>query len=114
MYKEAKYKFSTKKLLLVFFVVGIDKLVGMKVITAKAYIFGEVNGAEVDIDKWQITHLHVKLTDKAAIDLGFKKRFRSSTVCMPITLINEVGEVITIDKSLEELSKIIEVVKCTE
>ena len=97
-----------------FFVVGIDKLVGMKVITAKAYIFGEVNGAEVDVDNWRITHLHVKLTDKAAIDLGFKKRFRSSTVCMPVTLINEVGEVVTIDKSLEELSRIIEVTECKE
>ena len=97
-----------------FFVVGIDKLVGMKVITAKAYIFGEVKGAEVDVDNWRITHLHVKLTDKAAIDLGFKKRFRSSTVCMPITLINEVGEVVTIDKSLEELSRIIEVTECKE
>ena len=97
-----------------FLVVGIDKLVGMKVITAKAYILGEVKGAEVDVDNWRITHLQVKLTDRAAIDLGFKKRFRSSTVCMPITLINEVGEVVTIDKSLEELSRIVEVVECKE
>jgi sporulation protein YlmC with PRC-barrel domain len=98
----------------VFFVVSIDKLVGMKVITAKAYIFGEVKGAEVDVDSWRITHLHVKLTDKAATDLGFKKKFRSSTVCMPITYINEVGEVVTIDKSLEELSSLVEVVEYKE
>ena len=97
-----------------FFVVSIDKLVGMKVITAKAYIFGEVKGAEVDVDSWRITHLHVKLTDKAATDLGFKKKFRSSTVCMPITHINEVGEVVTIDKSLEELSRLVEVVEYKE
>jgi sporulation protein YlmC with PRC-barrel domain len=99
---------------LVFIVVSIDKLVGMKVITAKAYILGEVKGAEVDVANWRITHLQVKLTDKAATDLGFKKRFRSSTVCMPITLINEVGEVVTIDKSLEELSRIIDIVECKE
>ncbi len=86
----------------------------MKVITAKAYIFGEVKGAEVDVDSWRITHLHVKLTDKAATDLGFKKKFRSSTVCMPITHINEVGEVVTIDKSLEELSSLVEVVEYKE
>ena len=97
-----------------FFVVSIDKLVGMKVITAEAYIFGEVKGAEVNVDSWRITHLHVKLTDKAATDLRFKKRFRSSTVCMPIALINEVGEVVTIDKSLEELSKLVEVVEYKE
>ena len=97
-----------------FIVVSIDKLVGMKVITAKAYILGEVKGAEVDVANWRITHLHVKLTDNAATDLGFKKRFRSSTVCMPITLINEVGEVVTIDKSLKELSRIIDIVECKE
>jgi len=98
----------------VFIVVSIDKLVGLKVITAKAYILGEVKGAEVDVANWRITHLHVKLTDNAATDLGFKKRFRSSTVCMPITLINEVGEVVTIDKSLKELSRIIDIVECKE
>ena len=70
-----------------FILVSIDKLIGMKVITSKAYILGEVRGAEADVDNWRITHLQVKLTDKAVTDLGFKKRFRSSTVCMPVTLI---------------------------
>lgn len=95
-------------------VVGVDKLVGKKVITAKAYILGEVKGAEADIEKWQITHLHVKLTDKAAVDLGFKKRFRSSTVCMPVGLISAVGEVVTIARSLEELGRTFDIVECKE
>jgi sporulation protein YlmC with PRC-barrel domain len=94
--------------------VGLDTLVGKKVITAKAYILGEVKGAEVDVDNWRITHLQVKLTDNAATDLSFKKRFRSSTVCMPVTLIKAVGEVVTIDKSLEELSKTFDIVECRE
>jgi sporulation protein YlmC with PRC-barrel domain len=94
--------------------VGVDKLVGKKVITAKAYILGEVKGAEADVDNWRITHLQVKLTDKAATDLGFKKRFRSSTVCMPVTLISAVGEVVTIDKSLDELSRTFDIVECKE
>jgi sporulation protein YlmC with PRC-barrel domain len=94
--------------------VGVNKLVGKKVITAKAYILGEVKGAEADVDTWQITHLQVKLTDKAANDLKFKKRFRSSTVCMPVTLISAVGEVVTIDKSLEELSNSFDIVECKE
>jgi sporulation protein YlmC with PRC-barrel domain len=99
---------------MVFVLVSIDKLIGMKVITAKAYILGEVKGAEVDVANWRITHLQIKLTDNAATDLGFKKRFRSSTVCMPITLINEAGEVVTIDKSLEELSRKIDIIECKE
>ena len=58
--------------------VSLDELIGKKVITARAYILGDVQGAEVDVDNWRITHLQVKLTDKASTDLGFKKRFRSS------------------------------------
>jgi sporulation protein YlmC with PRC-barrel domain len=99
---------------LVSVLVGVDKLVGKKVITAKAYILSEVKGAEADVDNWRITHLQVKLTDKAATDLGFKKRFRSSTVCMPVTLISAVGEVVTIDKSLDELSRTFDIVECKE
>jgi sporulation protein YlmC with PRC-barrel domain len=86
----------------------------MKVITAKAYILGEVRGIEADVDNWRITHLQVKLTDKAATDLGFKKRFRSSTVCMLVTLIKAIGHVVTIDKSLEELSRSFDIVECKE
>jgi len=98
----------------VFVLVSIDELVGKKVITARAYILGDVQGAEVDVDNWRITHLQVKLSDKASTDLGFKKRFRSSTVCMPVTLIKAVGEVVTIDKSLEELSRTRDIVECRE
>jgi sporulation protein YlmC with PRC-barrel domain len=90
------------------------KLVGMRVITSKAYILGEVKGIEADVNDWRITHLHVKLADEAATDLGFKKRFRSSTVCMPVSLIMAIGEVVTIDKSLEELSTSFEIVECKE
>lgn len=92
----------------------MEKLVGTKVITAKAYILGEVKGAEADIDTWRITHLQVKLADKAATDLGFKKRFRSSMVCMPVTLISAVGEFVTIGKSLDELSRSFDIVECKE
>jgi len=74
----------------------------------------EVKGAEANFDNWQITHLHVKLTDKASTDLGFKKRVKSATVCMPVQLIKAVGEVVTIDKSLEELSRTFDIVECKE
>ena len=94
--------------------VSVDELICKKVITARAYILGDVQGAEVDVDNWRITHLQVKLSDKASTDLGFKKRFRSSTVCMPVTLIKAVGEVVTIDKSLEELSRTRDIVECRE
>jgi sporulation protein YlmC with PRC-barrel domain len=84
-------------------VVDVDKLKGKTVIDTKAYTLGEVSGAEVDTENWEVTHLRVKLTDAAATELGLKKRFRSSTVNLPITLIAAVGDVISINKPIQEL-----------
>ncbi len=60
------------------------------------------------------THLQVKLSNQASEDLGFKKRFRSSTVCMPISLVSAVGDVIMINKTLNELSKNPEISECID
>jgi sporulation protein YlmC with PRC-barrel domain len=49
--------------------VSVSKLNGKKVIGANAYVLGEVSGADVDTEKWQITHLHVSLTDEATRNL---------------------------------------------
>lgn len=94
--------------------VDVDKLKGKKVIGRKAYTLGEVDGAEVDTEKWEVTHLRVKLTDEAATELGFKKRFRSSTACMPVTMVAAVGDIITIDKSIQELRSTTDIVECKE
>jgi sporulation protein YlmC with PRC-barrel domain len=85
------------------FLLDIKKLEGMKVITSQAYTLGEVKGFEINTQTWDITHLYVKLTEEAATQLGFKKRFRSSTVCMAVGLVKAVGEYVTIDKSLTEI-----------
>jgi sporulation protein YlmC with PRC-barrel domain len=53
--------------------VTFSKLIGKKVIGSNAVVLGEVHGADVDTDKWQITHLHVGLADDATRELGFKK-----------------------------------------
>jgi len=55
-----------------------SKMNGTKVITANAYVLGEVDGAEVDTDKWKVTHLDVNLTKEATEELGFKKPFLGS------------------------------------
>jgi sporulation protein YlmC with PRC-barrel domain len=94
--------------------VSFKKLVGLKVITSKAYTLGEVTGFEVDIENWAITHLQIKLTTEASNQLGFKKRLRSSTVCMPIGLIKAVGEFVTIDRSMDELRKTFEIAACKQ
>ena len=83
--------------------ITVSKLNGRKVITANAYTLGEIDGATVDTDKWQITHLDVSLTEEATRELGFKKpRWGSLKICLPVTLIQAFGDVITLNKPLEE------------
>ncbi len=86
-----------------------SKLIGKKVIGVNAYMLGEVTGADVDTTKWQITHLHVSLTDEATRELGFKKPFLGSViVCLPIGLIQATGDVVSLNKSVEELKNVVE------
>lgn len=89
--------------------VTFSKLMGKKVIGANAYSLGEVHGADVDTGKWQVTHLHVSLTDEASRELGFKKPFLGAViVCLPVTLIQAIGDVITLNKSIQELRSFVE------
>jgi len=85
----------------------VSKLNGTKVITANAYVLGEVDGAHVDTDKWKVTHLDVNLTNEATKELGFKKPFLGSLrVCLPVTIVKEFGDVITLENSLQELKSL--------
>jgi sporulation protein YlmC with PRC-barrel domain len=94
--------------------VSFDKLSGMFVICAGGFDLGEVNGVEMNTDTWQVTHLHVKLSKPAAGDFGFKKRFRSATVCVPISLVSTVGDNILLKRTLDELTKHPEISECRE
>jgi len=92
--------------------VSFDKLSGKFVICAGAFDLGEVNGVDIDTNTWQVTHLHVKLSKSASEDLGFQKRFRSSTVCVPTSLVSKVGDNILLNKCLDELSKNPQITEC--
>jgi sporulation protein YlmC with PRC-barrel domain len=83
--------------------------VGKEVIGANAYTLGEMLGADVDASKWQITHLYVSLADEATRELGFRKPFLGAVVvCLPVDLIQAIGDVITLNKSIQELRSFVE------
>ena len=94
--------------------VSFDKLSGMYVICAGGFDLGNVNGVEINTITWQATHLQVKLSKSASDDLGFKKRFRSSTVCVPISLVSQTGDNILLNKCIDELSRLPESRECWE
>ncbi len=94
--------------------VSLDKISGKNVIGQGGDDLGQIKGAEVNTNTWNVTHLQVKLSSKASDSLGFKKRFRSSTVCLPVSLVSAVGDVVTVNKTLDELSTNQEVTECIE
>ena len=87
--------------------IKVSKINGKKVITSNAYTLGEVEGAHADTNKWKITHLDVGLTKEATAELGFKKPILGSvTICLPVTIVKALGDVITLNKSLQELKNL--------
>jgi len=86
--------------------VKVSEINGNKVITTDAFNVGKVSGAEMN-DQWKITHVYVDLTKDATNELGFKKPVLGHiTICLPVKLIQGLGDVITLTKTREELKGI--------
>ena len=84
-------------------ILKVNKLNGMKVITSDAHTLGEINGAHFDTNNWGITNLDVHLTKESSKELGLKKlKFMSMTVCLPVSVVKDIGDVITLKQTLEE------------
>jgi sporulation protein YlmC with PRC-barrel domain len=89
---------------MVIFLVKADRLSGKKVIGANGNVIGEVSGVELDLTEWRVTSLYVDLSDNAAKELGISTSFWSATsICLPVTIVNQIGDVITITKNTSEL-----------
>jgi len=86
----------------------------LQVVTSGAHIIGEVKEIKIDPTNWQVKYLDVKLTGDAAESLGMKKRFRSSAICIPTSMIQAVAHVVTISKSLKELEESQEITECKD
>ena len=88
------------------------KLDGRRVVSAKGYVVGEVEGLDVDFSNWQVTGLQVGLTDDAALELGFKRPFLSKVVVIiPSEAVSEVGNFVTLDKAIEDLASLVECIR---
>jgi len=83
-----------------------SKIDGMKVFSSDAFKVGEVSGAEIHTKEWAITHLYIELSDDAATKLGYKKPFIGHiTICIPVSYVKTVGDVITLNRNMQELTK---------
>ena len=88
------------------------KLDGKRVVSAKGYVVGEIEGLDVELSSWQVTGLEVGLTDDAATELGFKRPFLSKVVVIvPSEVVSEVGNFVTLDKAIEDLTSLVECIR---
>ena len=85
----------------------VRKLNGRKVISSDAKNVGEVGGAYVETTSMKITHLSIELNDEAIDLFGYKKpripMIGNVSVCLPVTAVKIVGDVITLNTTFEEL-----------
>ena len=88
------------------------KIKGKKVVGARGYVVGEVEGFDVDFNNWKVAGLQVGLTDDAATELGFKRPFLSKVVVIvPSEIVGLVGNFVTLDESVESLESLIECIR---
>lgn len=84
-----------------------NKIDGMQVVTQDATNIGEVSGTEVDTKKWKLTNIFVELENEAAVKLDLKKPIIGHvTICIPVEQIEAIGDVITLNKTVEQLKEI--------
>jgi sporulation protein YlmC with PRC-barrel domain len=82
----------------------VADLNGKQVITSEAQLLGEVEGVEINIDEWKVTGLHINLEKEIIEKFNFKKPlFGSVIVLLPVTTIKAVGDVIALDRTIDEL-----------
>jgi sporulation protein YlmC with PRC-barrel domain len=84
--------------------VEISRLFWKKAFTSDAFLLGEVESAELDMNTWQITNFYVGLTDEATKMLGFKRPFLGKIiVCLPVSAIKSIKDTAILNKTIEEL-----------
>ena len=88
------------------------QLKGKKVVGAKGYVVGEVEGLDLDPGNWKVKGLQVGLTDDATTELGFKRPFLSKVVVIiPSKIVSLMGNFINLDESIENLEALTECIK---
>jgi len=84
-----------------------SKLYGLDVVTLDGFKAGEISGIELNIKNWDVTHLHIELSDEATKELGYKKHmFGHITICLPVGYVKAVGTVVTLTRKLQGLDRI--------
>ena len=84
--------------------VEITDYFGKKLSLRTAFLLGEVESAEVDMNTWQITNFYVGLTDEATEKMGFKRPYLGKVqVCLPVSTIKTIEDTAILNQTMQEL-----------
>jgi sporulation protein YlmC with PRC-barrel domain len=91
-------------LLRLIIMVEITRMFWKKAYTADAFLLGDIESAEVDMNSWQVTNFYVGLTDEATRRLGFRRPFLGKVVvCLPVSTVKTIEDTAVLNKTLAEL-----------
>jgi sporulation protein YlmC with PRC-barrel domain len=87
--------------------VEISRLFWKKAYTSDAFLLGEVESAELDMNTWQIMNLYVGLSDEAVQKMGFKRPFLGKVVvCLPVANVKTIQDTAILNKTMAELQNL--------
>jgi sporulation protein YlmC with PRC-barrel domain len=90
-----------------FCMVEIGRLFWKRVVTSDDYVIGETESAELDTVTWQVKSLYVSLNDEASEKMGFERPYFGKVfVCLPVSTVKELGDLITLNKTFDELQEL--------
>jgi sporulation protein YlmC with PRC-barrel domain len=86
----------------------VRELDGRIVIAVGAKQVGTVSGIEIEPTSWEITHLRVELTEQSVSTFGYNRPLVGKVEALiPTSAVQTVGDIIVLDKTVEELKEII-------
>ena len=87
--------------------VEITRLFWKKVVTAEAFVLGEIHSAVLDTETWKLTSFYVALNDEAAKRLGFESPFLGKVmVCLPVSVVKSIKDTAVLNKSFDDLQEL--------
>jgi sporulation protein YlmC with PRC-barrel domain len=87
--------------------VEITRLFWKRVVTADAFVLGEIHSAVLDMDNWKLTSFYVALNDEAAKRLGFESPFLGKVmVCLPVSVVKAIKDTAVLNKTFDELREL--------
>jgi sporulation protein YlmC with PRC-barrel domain len=95
------------KLVAVVYMVEITRLFWKKVVTADAFVLGEIHSGVLDTETWKLTSFYVALNDEAAKRLGFTSPFLGKVmVCLPVSVVKSIKDTAVLNKSFDDLQEL--------